>query len=663
MKSAIKYSASAIIFCFFALVISSFYNGPLSTTKISFPYKQAGLTERQAAAHLLSRFTYGATPGQIDEVVKIGLEKWFEQQIKGGLSDDSLNKMLRKYDAINLTNEQVVKTFPRPAQILRLGIKDGVINKDSVNKGDKKEYRQQLQAYMQKKGLRLQQELFRQFINQKILRATYTNNQLQEILTDFWFNHFNVSITKNDAAAFIPAYERDIIRPNVLGNFETLLMATAKSPAMLMYLDNFSSAGVSDNNNMGNDNKIRQKMQQKMEQKVGDSNVIKKLKQVKKDHGLNENYAREVMELHTLGVDGGYTQQDVTQAARVLTGWTVYPLSDFGYGSAMKNIVNRLGEDKLEQRGFVHDGDFLFAMNRHDNKEKTVLGKTFAADGGYEEGVQLLKMLAHHPSTAKFIAKKMAVRFVNDVPSQSLVDKMAKIFTEKNGDIKEVLITMVSSSEFWSKNALREKTKSPFELAISAVRTLHAQIDQPYQLFNWITRMGQKMYFYQAPTGFPDNGQYWINTGALLNRMNFGLALASQRIPGIKVDLLAINSRHEPESALSALSIYSKLVMPERNLDETIKRLTPLLNDPDLVKKVDDAAGKTAPLIAVNLPGGDDEMMDDTKQKNTKEKISKNNNIKKGDLNYASMQTATGSNTMLSQVVGIIIGSPEFQRK
>ncbi len=663
MKSAIKYSASAIIFCFFALVISSFYNGPLSTTKISLPYKQAGLTERQAAAHLLSRFTYGATPGQIDEVVKIGLEKWLEQQINGGLSDDSLNKMLNNYDVINLTNEQVVKTFPRPAQILRLGIKDGAINKDSVNKGDKKEYRQQLQAYMQKKGLRPQQELLRQFINQKILRATYTNNQLQEILTDFWFNHFNVSLTKNDAAQFIPAYERDVIRPNVLGNFETILMATAKSPAMLMYLDNFSSAGVSDNDNMGSNKKIRQKMQQNMEQKMGDSNVVKKLKQAKKAQGLNENYAREVMELHTLGVDGGYTQQDVTQAARVLTGWTVYPLSDYGYGSAMKNIVNRIGEDKLEQRGFVHEGDFLFAMNRHDTKEKTVLGKTFAANGGYEEGVQLLKMLAHHPSTAKFIAKKLAVRFVNDAPSQTLVDKMAKTFTEKNGDIKEVLITMVSSSEFWNKDALREKTKSPFELAISAVRTLHAQIDQPYQLFNWITRMGQKMYFYQAPTGFPDNGQYWINTGALLNRMNFGLALASQRIPGIKVNLLALNSRHEPESASSALSIYSKLVMPERNLDETIKRLTPLLNDPNLVKKVDDAAGKTAPLIAVKLPGGDDEMMDDTKQKNTKEKISKKNNIKKGDLNYASMQTATGSNTMLSQVVGIIIGSPEFQRK
>ena len=641
------------------ILLSSFFPAPFA--KIVLPYKQAGLTERQAASHLLSRFTYGATPEQIDEVVKTGLDKWFEQQLKGGLADDSLNKMLGKYDAINLTNEQVANTFPKGAQILRMAIKDGYINKDSVNKKeDKKEYRDQLQGYMQKKGFRPQQELFRQFINQKILRATYTNNQLQEVLTDFWFNHFNVSITKNDCAEFIPAYERDVIRPNVLKDFETLLLATAKSPAMLMYLDNFSSAA--DNNNANDNNNLQKRIQQRMEQKIGDSNVVNKLKQAKKAQGLNENYAREVMELHTLGVDGGYSQQDVTQAARVLTGWTVYPLSDYGYGSAMKNIINRLGEDKLEQRGFVHDGDFLFAANRHDNGEKKVLGKTFA-NGGYEEGVQLLKMLAHHPSTAKFISKKLAVRFVNDNPSEALINKMAKTFTEKNGDIKEVLITMVSSPEFWNKEALREKTKSPFELAVSAVRTLHAQIDQPYQLYQWVSRMGQKMYFYQAPTGFPDKGQYWINTGALLNRMNFGLALASGRIPGIKVDLLSLNSRHEPESAASALTTYSKLVMPERDLNETVKRLTPLLNDPDLVKKVDAAAGKTVNKESMDAENDNAMMMDDAKQKNMKEKINKKNNIKKGDLNYAAMQSATGNNTMLAQVVGIIIGSPEFQRK
>jgi uncharacterized protein (DUF1800 family) len=235
--------------------------------------------------------------------------------------------------------------------------------------------------------------------------------------------------------------------------------------------------------------------------------ALKKIQQNKKNQGLNENYAREVMELHTLGVDGGYTQQDVTQAAKVLTGWTVFPMDEDGAGGAMKKMIEKVGESKLEERGFVHQGDFLFAANRHDTGEKVVLGKRFAANGGYEEGVQLLTMLATNPSTAKFITKKLAIRFVSDNPPQSLLDKMSKTFLDKGGDIKLVLMTMVNSPEFWSKEALREKTKSPFELAISAVRTLDANISQPYQLYNWITKMGQKMYYYQAPTGFPDKGQ------------------------------------------------------------------------------------------------------------------------------------------------------------
>src|SRR6185437_10542016 len=312
--------------------------------------------------------------------------------------------------------------------------------------------------------------------------------------------------------------------------FNELLLKTAKSPAMLKYLD----------------------------------------------VGLNENYAREVMELHTLGVDGGYTQQDVTEAARVLTGWGV-----------------RLGED----------GDFFFNANRHDKGEKVVMGHVFPAGGGYEEGVDLLNMLAHHPSTAKFICHKIAVRFVNDDPPATLVDKMANTFIEKNGDIRQVLITMVAAPEFWNVDALREKTKSPFELAIGAVRSLHATIDEPMPLYNWVTRMGEREYYYQEPTGFPDKGAYWINTGSLLSRMNFGLALAAGRIPGVRVNLLALNHGHEPENAQAALSIYGHLILPEWNLDATVKRLTPMLNEPD------------------------------------------------------------STDPMLAQVVGIIIGSPEYQRR
>ena len=660
MQNRIGQLAKLLIFSVSFILLS--FQIPTYKPHFSFPYKKAGLTEREAAAHLLSRFTYGATPGQIDEVVNMGLEKWFEQQLNGGLVDDSLNQRLSGYDALKLSNEQIANTFPKPGQVLRMAVKDGKVNKDSV-KLDKKEYRDQLQAYMQEKGLRPMQELFRQFINQKVLRAAYSNNQLQEILTDFWFNHFNVSITKNDCAQFIPDYERDAIRPNVLGKFENLVLATAKSPAMLLYLDNFSSSGENTNTDLPQNQRLREMIQQRQEGRMTDSTKkeqLKKLQKAKKTQGLNENYAREVMELHTLGVDGGYTQQDVTQAARVLTGWTIYPMGDNGYGNAMKKVVEKIGEDKLTERGFVHEGDFLFAINRHDNKEKTVLGKTFAANGGYEEGVQLLKMLAHHPSTAKFISKKIAVRFVSDNPPQSLIDKMAKTFTEKDGDIKEVLITMATSPEFWSKDVIRAKTKSPFELAISAVRALNVDIKQPYQLFVWADKMGQKMYFYQAPTGFPDKGQYWINTGSLLNRMNFGLAIASQRIAGTKLDLLALNNRHEPESATAALLTYGKLIMPERNLDETVKRLTPMLNDPELVKKVNDAASKNiAPQTSTadnNQVVMNDDMADGIGNKGGKGL----KGLKKGNN---TLQTVAGNNSMLSQVVGILIGSPEFQRK
>ncbi len=577
-----------------AILLSSFLG---ETRHRRFPYHEAGLTERQAAAHLISRFTYGATPGQIDEVVKMGLEKWFRAQLDASLPDDSLQTMLAQYDALKLSNAQIAAAFPRNGQIVRMAVRDGYVDKDSV-KTDQKAYRDILKKYRDEKGFKPEQELFRQLYCQKILRAAYSQNQLREVMTDFWFNHFNVSITKNDCAEFIPVYERDVIRPGSLGRFGDLLKTTAHSPAMLYYLDNFTSSGPVD--------------------------TTKPMQKARKAQGLNENYARELMELHTLGVDGGYTQQDVTQAARVLTGWTVYPMR-----RAPESSPSGMTEEFIRRQGSVHEGDFLFAANRHDKGEKVVLGKHFGPNGGYEEGVQLLEMLAYHPSTARFISRKIAIRFVNDDPPASLVDRMAKTFRDKDGDIREVMMTMVTSPEFWSASAIREKTKSPFELAIGAVRSLRARINQPFQLYNWVTRMGEKMYFYQAPTGFPDKGQFWINTGSLLNRMNFGLALATGRIPGISFDLAVLNNNHEPESAQAALMTYCKLIMPERDLDQTIRRLTPMLGDPSLQQKVNAAATQN------------DEM---------------------SVTESAPVPTPMTSATT-AQVVGIIIGSPEYQRR
>ncbi len=658
-------SASATLCALVLLAVSSVlfsFEQNSSKPRFNFPYKEAGLTERQATAHLLARFTFGAKPGDVEAVVNMGLENWFQQQLAAKLPDENLDQKLSGYDALKLSNAEVVNTYPKGAKVLRMAVKEGVIDKDSINKTNKGAYKSQLAAYMQQKGLKPQKELFRQFASQKVLRAVYSNNQLQEVMTDFWFNHFNVSITKNDCAEFIPAYERDVIRPNALGEFEDLLLATAKSPAMLMYLDNFSSTGADTNMNGEGNNLMRRRRAIGMQKRLGDSayeNLTNRLNQKKKAAGLNENYAREVMELHTLGVEGGYTQSDVTQAARVLTGWTVYPMSDYGASNAIRKAIDRIGEDGLAEHGFVHDGDFLFAANRHDKGSKVILGKTFPAGGGYKEGVQLLKMLTHHPSAVKFISKKIAVRFVSDNPPQSLLDKMTKTFADKDGDIRQVLITMVSAPEFWKKEAVRAKTKSPFELAVSAVRSLNADIITPYQLYNWIDKMGQKLYFYQAPTGFPDKGQYWINTGALLNRMNFGLALASQRIPGIKVNLLALNNGHEPESAEAALATYSKIIMPERDLTETVKRLTPLLHDPELEKKIDKAADK-APVQQQMVTANEDVMTDeDMPAKTFKNKQGRNDMSRN---NFAAI-AAKETNNMMSQVVGIIIGSPEFQRR
>jgi uncharacterized protein (DUF1800 family) len=659
MKKTLKYfSCLALLVCGF-LILSSFFAANRNGRSFKFPYQRSGLTERQAAAHLLSRFTYGATPGEIDAVVKSGLENWFNQQLDASLPDDSLNSLLASYDALKLSNTQIVDRYPDNGQVLRMAIDAGVVNKDSV-RVNRNAYKDVLQNYMQQNGMKPEQELYRQFINQKILRAAYTNNQLQEVMTDFWFNHFNVSIVKNDCARFIPDYERDVIRPNALGKFNDILLATAKSPAMLYYLDNFTSSATNDNPPADKGQMRRQIMQNIGIQNTDTGHrvgvVVNKLPNARKVQGLNENYAREVMELHTLGVDGGYTQQDVTQAAKVLTGWTIYPLGQ--YGKAAKNTMDKASNDKPENKGFVHDGDFLFNANRHDKSEKVVLGHHFGPDGGYQEGVQLLAMLAHNQSTAKFITRKIAVRFVSDNPPQSLLNKMTKTFLAKDGDIKQVLITMVSAPEFWNTASVREKTKSPFELAIGATRSLHADIVQPFQLFNWINKMGEKVYYYQAPTGFPDKGQYWINTGALLNRMNFGLALASGRIPGIKVDLAALNNHHEPESGQAALITYSKLIMPERKLDETIKRLSPMLNDPNLMQKVNEASAKTPAVkqdqnttMNMGMAAGD-EMA--TSKPAPKTKV---------ENNIATMQTTAGNNAMLAQVVGVIIGSPEYQRR
>ena len=260
----------------------------------------------------------------------------------------------------------------------------------------------------------------------------------------------------------------------------------------------------------------------------------------------------------------------------------------------------------------------------------------------------LLKMLANHQSTAKFISKKLAVRFVCDNPSSALIDKMAKTFLLTNGNIKQVILTMVSSPEFWNKDALREKVKSPFELAISSIRVLHAEVKRPFTVYNWVSNMGQKLYAYQAPTGFPDNSNYWINTGTLINRMNFGLLIATNKLPGIKYNVSALNNDQEPESAENALAVYAKILLPQRNIDATIKRLKPLLNEQNLESKLNKSKVQNVANTS-NQSTMDDE--EDIFQNDILSTYEKEN------------RKEEGHNKTLMQIIGIILGSPEFQRR
>jgi uncharacterized protein (DUF1800 family) len=683
MKNKLKICFTAILIVS-ALILSSFFNLPSPKTSYKFPYIKSGFTERQAAQYLINRFTYGATPGEVDSVIKIGLENWFAQQLIGKLPDDSLNKRLSVYDAINLSNSEVCHIYPPGFVVRKLAIKDNAINKDSVDKAiDKKAFNAQIKVYMDEKGFKNSQDLYKQFIDQHIIRAAYSQNQLQEVLTNFWFNHFNVSFFKGECAQFIPAYERDVILKNAFGKFDQLLLASAKSPAMLYYLDNFISTGPSiakaallksktdDDNILMTDGNKQQSLEKNNQADLMMSatpkqrtNYIKTIPQiVKKQNGLNENYAREVMELHTLGVDGGYTQSDVTEAARILTGWTVYPISDYAYGSAMKGLVDKIGESNLAEKGYVHEGDFLFTPNRHDQGEKIVLGHTFPASKDpklcYQEGLTLLEILAHHSSTAKFICRKLAIRFVSDTPPPSLIDKMVKSFINHDGDIRQVLITMVSSNEFWDKKNIAVKVKSPFELAVSSIRALNADIKNPYPLFNWMAKMGQKIYYYPAPTGFPDRSTYWINTGSLINRMDFGLALASGQIGGINLKLYNF-SKASANDSQTAIKDFSSALLPGTDSSEMINRLSPFLNDTAILANSARETIKryivSSEKPTVGAPGDMEQMsvFDDYKYKSLEEVPIKTSIL---PLNK------TNANNLQSIIAGIIIGSPDFQKR
>ncbi len=533
--------------------------------------KPKGLTEEQRIVHVLNRLGFGARPGDVERVKAMGLETYINQQLNPDkISDTVAESKVKDLAVLNMTTAELYEKYPQPGQLVRQLQARGALPKDLAeaqgqdaqkNPRDNPEYRRMIQEYYKQNGLEQPQRIVAELQASRILRAVYSERQLQEVMVDFWTNHFNVFAGKGADRWLLPAYDRDTIRPNALSKFSTLLQATAQSPAMLFYLDNFQSVSPNANNR----GPLMQRLQQQQQQPR---------------RGINENYARELMELHTLGVDGGYTQKDVQEVARCFTGWTIFQPRG---GAAAVNAMRPDGPMRAEAARRT-PGTFFFNARAHDDGEKIVLGHKIPAGGGVNDGLKVLDILAHHPATAKFIATKLVRHFVSDTPPPALVERVAAVFTKSDGDIRETLKAIFFSNEFNSPEAYRAKIKRPFELVVSAIRTLGADTNGGPGTHQWIARMGEPLYGFQTPNGYADTSESWVNTGGLLERMNFGLALAANRVQGTKVDLTKVAGAGTDKGKMIDQSV--KTILAGELSASTRETLMKQLDQADQVTKV-----------------------------------------------------------------------------
>jgi uncharacterized protein (DUF1800 family) len=461
--------------------------------------------------HVLNRLGFGAAPGDIERVRALGLQAYIDQQLNPQrIADDGLAARLAPLTTLNMSTREMASDFFAPAQMARRAAQRKQAQQDPSMTPGTPANGSSARAQMtpeQMEAVRMERQTMTDLTQAKILRAAYSERQLEEVMVDFWFNHFNVFSGKGPVRIYLNEYERDAIRPHVLGKFHDLLKATAESPAMLFYLDNWQSAAPEGAPTL--DSRTDRPLDTRNPGRVtrrrpgatfGPARPPNAQGQQNR-RGLNENYARELMELHTLGVDGGYTQKDVQEVARAFTGWTI--------------VTPRLG------------GSFRFEPRMHDAGEKHVLGTTIKAGGAKSDGDAVLALLAAHPSTARFIATKLARRFVADDPPKPLVDRAARRFLETKGDIREVVRTIVTSAEFFAADAYRAKVKSPFEFVVSAVRATGIDVPNAMPLVQAVRTLGMPLYGCQPPTGYSDKAEAWVNSGALLNRMNFAVTLTS----------------------------------------------------------------------------------------------------------------------------------------
>jgi uncharacterized protein (DUF1800 family) len=573
------------------------------------------LTGDEAILHALNRLAYGPRPGDVERVRQMGLAKWIEEQLNpSSLDDKALEARLDNYPTLRMSSAKLLSEYPQPKQAEKQAEKRAVAvaereqmrgdmagdktardaqsadtTQEAAESSPSKQEMSDAPAPMKQDPAqgnprpngagrpnalgggdpnnvpraiaddsKRPQRVVAELSMAKVTRAIYSQRQLQQVMDDFWFNHFNVYATKGDDRWLLTSYERDVIQPHAFGKFKELLTATAKSPAMLFYLDNYLSADPRAAQRLAMEREMRQQMRNRRFGGPPPNAQAAK----KNERGLNENYGRELMELHTLGVDGGYTQKDVTEVARCFTGWTI---------------------DKPRQQA-----SFKFDDRLHDSDPKFVLGKKIHA-GGMKDGEQVIDMLAHHPNTAKFISTKLARRFVSDTPPPALVARMAQTFQSTDGDIRAVLKTMIWSPEFWSRETYRAKIKTPFELVVSAARAMGTDVDTPMPLVQWVGRIGEPLYQCQPPTGYSDKADAWVNTGALLNRLNYSLALAGNKMRGARTDvasLLGVDSAAEPKAALDrAVQVF----LGGQAGPTTVETLEKQLENPQVLQaKLDD---------------------------------------------------------------------------
>ncbi|HXX71045.1 MAG TPA: DUF1800 domain-containing protein [Candidatus Acidoferrum sp.] len=526
------------------------------------------LTEDQAILHALNRLAYGPRPGDVERIRQMGLERWVNQQLHPETLDDSEldSRLDERYATLRMSPRELAENFPTAAEVAKREGQEAAEQRRQERRAASAEMAQAIDAPVALARMQGPGRIVADLAMAKLDRALYSQRQLEAVMEDFWFNHFNVFAGKGADRWFLTSYVRDTIRPHTMDKFQDLLIATAKSPAMLFFLDNWLSVDPIAFQQSRQPAALGRSYFQGMfaggfapdaRSFPAPDGRMPNQRRKQQERGINENYGREVMELHTVGVDAGYTQQDVIEMAKCLTGWTV-----------------------REPR---RDPAYVFKPEFHTAGKKVVMGHTFDY-GGERDGLEALKMLANDPHTAKFISAELARHFVSDNPPATLVTRMAANYQETGGDIRSLLRTMIYSPEFWSKQAYRAKVKTPFELVASTARALNADVNVSLPLELWVARMGEPLFLCQPPTGYSDKAATWVNTGALLNRLNFALAIASGKVAGTRVSLQPMFGDGAGTDPDLALQRSFELFLDGQVDPSTRETLEARLGDPQVVQ-------------------------------------------------------------------------------